>query len=90
MTSAASTSTFQKSLAPVANEELDKIINEFELQHEYNMSNLQEAMFQLTNANDKVKIDLKKVGLIINELQRKTLEAVPSNPNPSERSYPSL
>jgi len=45
VTSAASTSTFQKSLAPVANEELDKIINEFELQHEYNMSNLQEAMF---------------------------------------------
>lgn len=74
----------------MANEELDKIINEFELQHEYNMSNLHEAMFQLTNANDKVKIDLKKVGLIINELQRKTLEAVPSNPNPSERSYPSL
>lgn len=54
------------------------------------MSNLNEAMFQLTNVNDKVKLDLKKVGLIIGELQRKTIDGGTLNPNPSERSYPSM
>jgi hypothetical protein len=44
------------------------LIDDFEIQHEYSMSNLQEAMFQLTNANDKVKLDLKKIGLIIGEI----------------------
>jgi len=36
------------------------------------MTNIQEALFQLTNTNDKTKLDLKKIGLIINELHKKT------------------
>lgn len=54
----------------------DKYLSEFELQLEYQASEMGEAMFQLTNSNDKMKIDLKKVGLIINELQKKANQNV--------------
>jgi hypothetical protein len=30
-----------------------------------------EAIFQVRNTNDKVKLDLKKVGLIINEMAKR-------------------
>lgn len=33
------------------------------------MNSVQESLFQLTNTNGKIKLDLKKIGLLINELQ---------------------
>lgn len=56
--------------------EFEKALNEYELQQEYSTTNIQEAMFQLTNTNDKIKLDLKKISLIINELQKKTQAVV--------------
>lgn len=47
------------------------------------MTNIQEALFQLSNTNDKTKLDLKKIGLIINELHKKTdLKPSEDNENP--------
>jgi hypothetical protein len=76
---------------PTHAEDGERILNEFELQSEYNTSNIQEATFQLANSNDKIKLDLKKIGLIINELSKKSSEAKnhPNNYNPSENSFPS-
>jgi hypothetical protein len=76
---------------PAHAEDGERILNEFELQSEYTTSNIQEATFQLANSNDKIKLDLKKIGLIINELSKKSNEAKnhPNNYNPSENSFPS-
>lgn len=54
--------------------EFEKALSEYELQQEYSTTNIQEAMFQLSNSNDKIKLDLKKISLIINELTKKTAD----------------
>jgi len=40
------------------------------------MNNVQESLFQLTNTNDKIKLDLKKIGLLINELHKKAFDQI--------------
>lgn len=77
--------------SPALHEESERILNEFELQAEYNTANIQEATFQLANSNDKIKLDLKKIGLIINELSKKSNEVnkLPNNYVASENSFPS-
>jgi ABC-type transporter Mla subunit MlaD len=78
--------------SPALHEESERILNEFELQAEYTTANIQEATFQLANSNDKIKLDLKKIGLIINELSKKSNEVnkLPNNNYvASENSFPS-
>ena len=55
-------------------EKLEKLFTEFEIQQEYSLSNLKESIFQIQHGNDQVKLDLKKIGLDLNQLSKKVIE----------------
>ena len=55
-------------------ERLEKLFSEFEIQQEYSLSNLKESIFQIQHGNDQVKLDLKKIGLDLNQMSKKAIE----------------
>ena len=53
---------------------LDRLFNDFEIQQDYSFSSLKESIFQIQHGNDQVKLDLKKIGLDLNQLSKKAIE----------------
>lgn len=53
---------------------LEKLSGDYDIQQEYSLSNLKETMFQIQHANDQFQLDIKKIGLDFNQIQKRLLD----------------